>query len=204
MHDVGHSRGCAKIPFLKVAAVLLPWWQRLLIRISIQKIAKSVKCSFFYLKLNKSYRLILLPFALTSFVLLKCIKFVLAVNVNTLIDYLSRYRLGHFCWTVIQGKRLYLFLYKYSDCGTEITPLVGSNIVIAKYVKFFAGWPPISIEQFTNDDQISDITSFGDVCIRRLQQKKFQTNRVCMAMKERIFSYEQYPELEWPLLDVIF
>ena len=44
---------------------------------------------------------------------------------NILIDYLSRYSLGHFCCRVKQGKRLSEFLQKYTDSGTETIHLAG-------------------------------------------------------------------------------
>ena len=47
------------------------------------------------------------------------------MNVNTPIDYSSRYSFGHFCCRVKQGKRLSEFLQKYTDSGTKTTNLAG-------------------------------------------------------------------------------
>ena len=58
---------------------------------------------------------------------------------KTPIDYLSRYSFGHFCCRVKQGKRLYEFLQKHTDSGTETTHLAGYNILVFKYVKISAG-----------------------------------------------------------------
>ena len=57
------------------------------------------------------------------------------MNVNTLIDYSSRYSFGHFCRRVKQGKRLSEFLQKYNDSWTKNTHLAGYNILVFKYVK---------------------------------------------------------------------
>ena len=58
---------------------------------------------------------------------------------NTPIDYSSRYSFGHFCCRVKQGKRLYEFLQKRTDSGTETTHLAGYNILVFKYVKNLCG-----------------------------------------------------------------
>ena len=67
------------------------------------------------------------------------------MNVNTPIDYLSRYCFGHFCCRVKQGKRLSEFLQKYTNTGTETTHLAGYNILVFKYVKISAGLPLLFI-----------------------------------------------------------
>ena len=56
------------------------------------------------------------------------------MNLNTLIDYLSRYSFGHFCCRVKQGKRLSEFLQKYTDSGTENTHLTGYHILVVSVV----------------------------------------------------------------------
>ena len=73
------------------------------------------------------------------------IQFCQGVNVNTPIDYSSRYSFGHFCCRVKQGKRLSEFLQKYTDSGTESTHLAGYNILVFKYVNISAGLPLLSI-----------------------------------------------------------
>ena len=79
------------------------------------------------------------------------------MNVNTPIDYLSRYSFGHFCCRVKQGKRLSEFLQKYTDSGTETTHLAGYNILVFKYVKISAGLPLLSIGAIRERSSKSDI-----------------------------------------------
>ena len=61
------------------------------------------------------------------------------MNVNTPIDYSSRYSFGHFCCRVKQGKRLSEFLQKCTDSATETTHLAGCNILVIEYVKNLNG-----------------------------------------------------------------
>ena len=56
---------------------------------------KRVKCLFLYLKLNTTLQIG--TFAIHSDIIRLHIQFSLGVNVNTPIDYLSRYSFGHFC-----------------------------------------------------------------------------------------------------------
>ena len=79
------------------------------------------------------------------------------MNVNTLIDYLSRYSFSHFCCRVKQGKRLSEFLQKYTDCGTETTQLAGYNIIVLKYVKISGGLPLLFIGAIRERSSKSDI-----------------------------------------------
>ena len=67
------------------------------------------------------------------------------MDVNTPIDYSSRYSFGHFCCRVKQGKRLSEFLQKCTDSGTENTHLADYNISVWKYVKISAGLPLLSV-----------------------------------------------------------
>ena len=103
------------------------------------------------------YKLALLPYIVTSFVLYWFIQFSLGVNVNTPIDYSSRYSFGHFCCRVKQGKRLSEFLQKYTDSGTETTHLAGYNILVFKYVKISAGLPLLFIGAIREKSSKSDI-----------------------------------------------
>ena len=79
------------------------------------------------------------------------------MNVNTPIDYLSRYCFGHFCCRVKRGKRLSEFLQKYTDSGTETTHLPGYNILVFKYVKISAGLPLLFIGVIREKSSKSDI-----------------------------------------------
>ena len=79
------------------------------------------------------------------------------MNVNTPIDYSSRYNFGHFCCRVKQGKRLYEFLQKRTDSGTETTHLAGYNILVFKYVKISAGLPLLFIGKIREKSSKSDI-----------------------------------------------
>ena len=56
---------------------------------------KSLMCLFLYLKLNTTLQIG--TFAIHSDIIRLHIQFSLGVNVNTPIDYLSRYSFGHFC-----------------------------------------------------------------------------------------------------------
>ena len=67
------------------------------------------------------------------------------MDVNTPIDYSSRYSFGHFCCRVKQGKRLSEFLQNCTDSGTENTHLADYNISVWKYVKISAGLPLLSV-----------------------------------------------------------
>ena len=79
------------------------------------------------------------------------------MNVNTLIDYLSRYSFSHFCCRVKQGKRLSEFLQKCTDSGTETTHLAGYIVLVFKYVKISAGLPLLFIGAIREKAQKSDI-----------------------------------------------
>ena len=79
------------------------------------------------------------------------------MNVNTPVDYSSRYTFGHFCYRVKQGKRLSEFLQKYTDSGTETTHLAGYNILVFKYVKISAGLPLLFIGAIREKSSKSDI-----------------------------------------------
>ena len=79
------------------------------------------------------------------------------MNVNTPIDYLSRYSCGHFFRRVKQGKRLSEFLQTYTDSGTETTHLAGYNILVIKYVKISAGLPLLFMEEIRERSSKSDI-----------------------------------------------
>ena len=76
---------------------------------------------------------------------------------NILIDYLSRYSLGHFCCLVKQGKRLSEFLQKYTDSGTETIHLAGYHILAFKYVKISAGLPLFFVWAIGEKSSKSDI-----------------------------------------------
>ena len=58
---------------------------------------------------------------------------------------------------VKQGKRLYKFLQKYTDYGTETSQLAGYNIVVLNMEKYFCG--PAST--FHRGNQKSDILYIG-------------------------------------------
>ena len=79
------------------------------------------------------------------------------MNVNTPVDYSSRYSFGHFCCRVKQGKSLSEFLQKYTDFGTETTHLAGYNILVFKYVKISAGLPLLFIGEICEKSSKSDI-----------------------------------------------
>ena len=79
------------------------------------------------------------------------------MNVNTPIDYSSRYSFGHFCCRVKQGKCLSEFLQKYTNSGTETTHLAGYNILVFKYVKISAGLLLLFIEAIREKSSKSDI-----------------------------------------------
>ena len=102
-----------------------------------------MKCLFLYLKLNTTLQIG--TSTIHSDIIRLHIQFSLGVNVNTPIDYSSRYSFGHFCCRVKQGKRLSEFLQKYTDSGTETTHLAGYNILVFKYVKISAGLPLLFI-----------------------------------------------------------
>ena len=87
------------------------------------------------------------------------------MNVNTPIDYLSRYCFGHFCCRVKRGKSLSEFLQKCTDSGTETTHLAGYNILVFKYVKISAGLPLLFIGVIREKSLKSDIAQFGDAYI---------------------------------------
>ena len=59
-----------------------------------KNVAKKVKCLFLYLKLNKTLQIG--TSTINSDIIRLHIQFSLGVNVNTPIDYLSRYSFGHF------------------------------------------------------------------------------------------------------------
>ena len=59
---------------------------------------------------------------------------------------------------VKQGKRLYKFLQKYTDYGTETSQLAGYNIVVLSMEKYFCG--PAST--FHRGNQKSDILYIGE------------------------------------------
>ena len=135
------------MPFLKVAALLLLWKQRLLVRglgphFHEKNVAK--KSQMFISLPQAKYNIANWHFYHHSSSLWY-IQFCLGVNVNTPIDYSSRYSFGHFCCRVKQGKRLSEFLQKYTDSGTETTHLAGYNILYFKYVNISAGLPLLSI-----------------------------------------------------------
>ena len=79
------------------------------------------------------------------------------MNVNTPIDYSSRYSFGHFCCQVKQGKRLSEFLQKYTYSGPETTHLAGYNILVFKYVKISADLPLLFIGAIREKRSKSDI-----------------------------------------------
>ena len=79
------------------------------------------------------------------------------MNVNTPVDYSSRYSFGHFCCRVKQGKCLSEFLQKYTDSGTETTQLAGDNILVFKYVKISGGLPLLCIGAIREKSSKSDI-----------------------------------------------
>ena len=64
---------------------------------SYKNVAKKerVKCLFLYLKLNTTLQID--TSTIHSDIIRPHIQFSLGVNVNTPIDYLSRYSFGHFC-----------------------------------------------------------------------------------------------------------
>ena len=84
------------------------------------------------------------------------------MNVNTPIDYSSRYSFGHFCCQVKQGKRLSEFLQKYTYSGPETTHLAGYNILVFKYVKISAGLPLLFIGAIREKAQNQ---IFSSVCL---------------------------------------
>ena len=109
------------------------------------------------------------------------------MNVNTPIDYSSRYSLGHFCSRVKQGKRSSEFLQKYTDSGTETTHLAGYNILVFKYVEISTGLPLLfagAIRRYC--------------IIWRCLYLMFSTTNISdkwnMRGFERTLSSEQYPE----------
>ena len=116
---------------------------------------KRVKCLFLYLKLNTTLQIG--TSTIHSDIIRLHIQFSLGVNVNTPIDYSSRYSFGHFCCRVKQGKRLSEFLQKYTDSGTETTHLAGYNILVFKYVKISAGLPLLFIGVIREKSSKSDI-----------------------------------------------
>ena len=59
---------------------------------------------------------------------------------------------------VKQGKRLYKFLQKYTDYGTETSQLAGYNIAVLNMEKYFCG--PAST--FHRGNQKSDILYIGE------------------------------------------
>ena len=122
---------------------------------SYKNVAKKVKCLFLYLKLNKTFQIG--TSTINSDIIRLHIQFSLGVNVNTPIDYLSRYSFGHFCWRVKEGKRLSEFLQKYTDSGTETTHLAGYNILVFEYVNIFAVLPLLFIGAIREKSSKSDI-----------------------------------------------
>ena len=114
-----------------------------------------MKCLFLYLKLNKTLQIG--TSTINSDIIRLHIQFSLGVNVNTPIDYLSRYSFGHFCWRVKEGKRLSEFLQKYTDSGTETTHLAGYNILVFEYVNIFAVLPLLFIGAIREKSSKSDI-----------------------------------------------
>ena len=121
---------------------------------SYKNVAKK-ECLFLYLKLNTTLQIG--TSTINSDISRLHIQFSLGVNVNTPIDYLSRYSFGHFCCRVKQGKRLSEFLQKYTDSGTETTHLAGYNILVFKYVKISAGLPLLFIGAIREKSSKSDI-----------------------------------------------
>ena len=65
------------------------------------------------------------------------------MNVNTPIDYSSRYSFGHFCCRVKQGNRLSEFLQKYTDFGQKLIKLHGGllDVTLNIYLKSCAYHP---------------------------------------------------------------
>ena len=115
------------------------------------------------------------------------------MNVNTPVDYSSRYSFGQFFCRVKQGKRLSEFLQKYPDSGTETTHLAGYNILVYKYVKITAGLPLLFI------GTIRERSSKIRYCIIwRCLHLMFSTTNVSdkwnMQGFQRMLPYEQYPE----------
>ena len=112
---------------------------------------------------------------------------------NTPIDYSSRYSFGHFCCRVKQGKRLYEFLQKRTDSGTETNHLAGYNILVFKYVKISAGLPPLFIGAIRKKS-----SKIRYCIIWRCLHLMFSTTNVSDKWNvrgfERMLSYEQYPE----------
>ena len=96
------------------------------------------------------------------------------MNVNTPIDYLSRYCFGHFCCRVIQGKRLSEFLQKYTDSGTETTRLAGYNILVFKYVKISAGLPLLFIGAIREKAQNQILHNLAMFTSNVLNNKRFR------------------------------
>ena len=94
------------------------------------------------------------------------------MNVNTPIDYSSRYSFGHFCCRVKQGKRLSEFLQKYTDSGTETTHLAGYNILVFKYVKISAGLPLLWQGQFAKKAQNQTLHNFAMFTSNVLNNKR--------------------------------
>ena len=112
------------------------------------------------------------------------------MNVNTPIDYSSRYSFGHFCCRVKQGKRLSEFLQKYTDSGTETTHLAGYNILVFKNL-----CGPTSTFYRGNSRKKLKIRY---CTIWRCLHLMFSTTNVSdkwnMHGFGRMLSYEQYPE----------
>ena len=114
-----------------------------------------MKCLFLYLKLNTTLQIG--TSTIHSNIIRLHIQFSLGVNVNTPIDYLSRYSFGHFCWRVKEGKRLSEFLQKYTDSGTETTHLAGYNILVFEYVNISAVLPLLFTGAIREKSSKSDI-----------------------------------------------
>ena len=115
------------------------------------------------------------------------------MNVNTPIDYSSRYSFGHFCCRVKQGKRLSEFLQKYTNSGTETTHLAVYNILVFKYVTISAGLPLLFIGAI-REKKLKIRYCIIWRCLRLMFSTTNVSDKWNVRGFERMLPYEQYPE----------